>query len=582
MQAPQSRYRELLSQYFLPQRRRVVTLGLLLLMRLALELANPWILRAFIDQAMAKAALESLTVVAILFLGVALLMQLVSVGETYVAENVGLTATNQLRSDLALHTLRLDPSFHSEHTPGDLIERVDGDVATLGTFFSRFVVQIFGNAILLVGVLALMYTIDWRVGLSVTFFVVVTVLLVNKLRDFSVPYWRRARQASADLFGFLEERLSGTEDIRSSGAVDYTMRKLQERSRNLLRRERRAALMGATSGGVTVFVFTLGTAIALGLGVMLYQEGDITLGTIYLIFSYTESLRRPIDQITRQLQDLQQAGASINRIGDLLLEKSEILDGSGPRLPDGALSVQFEDVNFGYNAAEPVLRDVSFYLKPGEVLGVLGRTGSGKTTITRLLFRLYDPQGGEVRLGEIDLRDTQLASIRQNVGMVTQSIHLFHASLRNNLTLFDNTIPDEQIIEVLQELGLSGWLTEMPQGLDTKLAPGGSTLSAGQGQLVAFARVFLKGPALVILDEASSRLDPATERYVERAVDKLLTDRTAIIIAHRLATVQRADSILILEDGRIVEYGSRLQLLSDPNSLFSGLMQTGMMAEVLA
>lgn len=582
MRTPLSRYRELLSSYFLPQRRRVITLGLLLAMRLALELANPWILRAFIDQAMAKAAMETLIVVALIFLGVALGTQLVSVAETYVAENVGLTATNQLRSDLALHTLRLDPSFHSAHTPGDLIERVDGDVATLGSFFSRFVVQILGNAILLLGVLVLMYTIDWRVGLSMTFFVIVTVVLVNKMRDFSVPYWKQARQASADLFGFLEERLSGTEDIRSSGATAYTMRKLYERSRNLLQRERRAALMGGASGGITIIVFTLGTAIALGFGVALYQEGAITLGTVYLIFSYTESLRRPIDQITRQLQDLQQAGASINRIGDLLRERSTIVDGSGPPLPEGALSVQFEGVTFGYNADEPVLQDLSFYLKPGEVLGVLGRTGSGKTTSTRLLCRLYDPHQGEVRLSEVDLRDTQLASIRQQVGMVTQSIHLFHASLRDNLTLFDNTIPDERIIEVLEELGLGIWLRGMPQGLDTKLASGGSTLSAGQGQLVAFARVFLKGPALVILDEASSRLDPATERHVERAVDKLLAGRTAIIIAHRLATVQRADSILILEDGRIAEYGSRRQLLSDPDSLFSGLMRTGMMAEVLA
>ena len=332
---------------------------------------------------------------------------------------------------------------------------------------------------------------------------------------------------------------------------------------------------------MTIIVFTLGTALALGLGVMLFQEGAITLGTVYLIFSYTESLRRPIDQLTRQLQDLQMAGASINRIGDLMREKSTIQDGNGPAIPEGTLSVQFEGVTFGYNADEPVLENVSFFLQPGEVLGVLGRTGSGKTTLTRLLFRLYDPQRGTIRLGGVALPDTQVASIRQSVGMVTQSIHLFHASLRDNLTLFDKSIPDTRIIGVLQELGMGDWLTSMPEGLDTKLAPGGSTLSAGQGQLVAFARVFLKQPGLVILDEASSRLDPATERRVEKAVDKLLGERTAIVIAHRLATVQRADTILIIEDGRIVEYGSREQLLNDPGSHFADLMRTGKMAEAL-
>jgi ABC-type multidrug transport system fused ATPase/permease subunit len=581
MKTPLSHYKALLSAYLQPQRGRVMLLGLLLLVALGLELANPLILREFIDSALAGESLESLVWVAVAFLGVALATQLVTVAETYVAENVGLTATNQLRSDLTLHALRLDPTFHSAHTPGEMIERVDGDVATLGNFFSRFVVHLLGNAILMLGVLAVLYTVDWRVGLALTFFVVVTLLIVNKLRDFAVPYWRVARQANADLFGFLEERLSGTEDIRSSGATAYTMRGLYERSRNLLRRERRAALMGTTSGGSTILVFTLGTAIALALGISLFQAGAITVGTVYLIFSYTESLRRPIDQITRQLQDLQQAGASITRIGDLLAVRSAIHDGTGPALPPGALQVGFDDVTFGYNANEPVLRDVSFALRPGEVLGVLGRTGSGKTTLTRLLFRLYDPQQGAVRLGGVDLRDTQLTSIRYSVGMVTQDVHLFHASLRNNLTLFDPAISDERIEEVLRDLGLETWYGSLADGLDTKLAPGGSGLSAGQAQLVAFARVFLREPGLVVLDEASSRLDPATERHVEHAVDKLLHGRTAIVIAHRLATVQRADSILIFDNGRIVEYGDRRQLLDDPGSRFSALMKSGM-REVLA
>jgi ATP-binding cassette subfamily B protein len=201
--------------------------------------------------------------------------------------------------------------------------------------------------------------------------------------------------------------------------------------------------------------------------------------------------------------------------------------------------------------------------------------------MTRLLFRLYDPQEGAVCLEGVDLRDTQLSSIRNRVGMVTQDIHLFHASLRNNLTLFDAGIPNERIEEVLRDLGLERWYRSLPEGLDTKLAPGGSALSAGQAQLVAFARVFLREPGLVILDEASSRLDPATERHVEHAVDKLLRERTAIVIAHRLATVQRADTILILESGRVVEYGDRRGLLDDPDSRFSALMKSGMQ-EVLA
>jgi ABC-type multidrug transport system fused ATPase/permease subunit len=236
-------------------------------------------------------------------------------------------------------------------------------------------------------------------------------------------------------------------------------------------------------------------------------------------------------------------------------------------------------VCFAYGDDAPVLRDVSFALAPGEVLGVLGRTGSGKTTLTRLLLRLSDPASGSVCLGGIDLRSALSASLRARVGMVTQEVQLFHASLRDTLTFFDRAVPDEQIIQALHELHLWEWYRTLPRGLDTPLAPG--DMSAGQGQLLAFARVFLKDPGLVILDEASSRLDPATERLTEAAVDRLLAGRTGIIIAHHLATVERADHILILDDGRMVEYGARAALARDPDSRFATLLR-GDLGEALA
>jgi ATP-binding cassette subfamily B protein len=232
-----------------------------------------------------------------------------------------------------------------------------------------------------------------------------------------------------------------------------------------------------------------------------------------------------------------------------------------------------------------VLHELSFRLRPGTALGLLGRTGSGKTTLTRLLFRLYDPESGMVRLGNhgsvVDLRQVSLANVRQRVGMVTQNIQLFHATVRDNLTFFDDRIPDERILEVLRAVGMEAWLRALPHGLDTLLESGGGGLSAGEAQLLAFTRIFLQDPGLVILDEASSRLDPATEHLIERAVDRLVQGRTAIIIAHRLGTVQRADEILILDHGRIVEHGPRAALASDPASRFYGLLQTGM-EEVLA
>jgi ATP-binding cassette subfamily B protein len=214
------------------------------------------------------------------------------------------------------------------------------------------------------------------------------------------------------------------------------------------------------------------------------------------------------------------------------------------------------------------------------VLGLLGRTGSGKTTFTRLLVRLYDPTTGAIRLGGRDLRDVPLAALPARVGVVTQDVQLFHAPVRDNVTLFDPSVPDERIAALLDELGLGPWLRALPEGLDTRLAPGGGDLSAGQAQLLAFARVFLKDPGLVILDEASARLDPATERLLERAIDRLLAGRTAVVIAHRPASVERVDRIAILEHGRLVEEGPRADLAADPSSRFGQLLQAGL-GEVL-
>ena len=229
---------------------------------------------------------------------------------------------------------------------------------------------------------------------------------------------------------------------------------------------------------------------------------------------------------------------------------------------------------------EIVLQDISFRLEPGRVVGLLGRTGSGKTTLTRLLFRLYDPDEGSICLGNstdgIDIRQLPVQELRRRVGMVTQNIQLFHATVRENLTFFDSRVPDERILEALRDLGLWEWYFSLSEGLDTELESGGGGLSAGEAQLLAFTRIFLRDPGLVILDEATSRLDPATEYLIERAVDKLVRNRTAIVVAHRLGTVQRADDIVILEDGRVCEVGERERLAEDPSSRFYHLLQTGL------
>jgi ABC-type multidrug transport system fused ATPase/permease subunit len=317
----------------------------------------------------------------------------------------------------------------------------------------------------------------------------------------------------------------------------------------------------------------LGTVVAFALSAMLFKAGTLTIGTVYLIFQCTEMLSQPIQKIRNEMQDLLQADASIARIATLLGTVPRVVDGPGVALPPGPLAVDLDGVSFGYAEDTSILRDISVSIAPGRVLGVVGRTGSGKTTLTRLLLRFYDPVAGIVRLGGVDLRAVRLAAVRARVGLVSQEVHLFHASVRDNLTLFDDGVSDERISTVLDTLGLDSWLRELPRGLDTPLLGVGAGLSAGQAQVLACARILLRDPDLVILDEPSSRLDPATDRLVHTALGRLIAGRTGIIVAHRLATLAYADDILILEEGQVREYGPRLALAADPTSRFAELLR---------
>ena len=581
-------YRNLFSKYLGTQWVSVLLLALLIFGHIGLQLVNPQLVRAFLDKAGEGGALEELTVTALLFLGVAVASQAVSLLIAYLGQSVAWTATNALRLDLALHCLRLDMSFHKARTPGELIERVDGDVTDLRNFFSQMVIRLLGNGLLALGILVLLFREDWRVGLLGTAYVILAVALLRRMQKPATKAWGDSRQANAELFGFLGERLGGTEDIRANAGEPHVMRQLYRLMRDLLHNGRHARLMGNLTFVVGYSVFMLAVIVALGIGASLFLKGLVTIGTVYLMVQYVNKLYEPLQQIQRQIADLQRAAASVGRVSELLHTQPKLVEDVRAELPPGALSVAFNDVFFGYNGGDTgengtdsVLDDVSFDLEPGKVLGLLGRTGSGKTTLSRLLFRLYDPTAGAISLGGVDVRDVELSDLRRRVGMVTQDVQLFGASVRDNLTFFNARFSDEQLLTVLEELGLWDWVQALPDGLDTKLEPGGKGLSAGEAQMLAFARVFLKDPGLVILDEASSRIDPATERLLERAIDRLLEGRTAVIIAHRLTTVQRADEIVILEGGSVCERGSRRVLANDPSSRFYSLLQTGL-EEVLA
>lgn len=566
-------YRALFVRYVGPRWRQATLLAVLLLSSIGLQLVNPQLLRYFIDAALAGAPLDSLTLAALAFIALALITQLLTAAAQFVGESLGWAATNALRADLTLHLLRLDMGFYKTRTSGELVERIDGDVTALAGFFSRFAVNVLGNLALLLGVVLLVWREDWRAGIALAGFAIVALLVLARLRTIAVGRWVRVREVSAQMYGFLTERLAGTEDIRSSGAVDHVMNGLALQHRAWLAARRGATAGSAVIWSTTIVTFAVGSAVAFGVGGYLWTIGAITLGTVYLLFHYTELLRRPMEQLRRELEELQQSFASVGRVDELLRMTSRVQDGHGETLPGGALAVEVDRVSFGYED-DLVLHDVSLQLAPGRVLGVLGRTGSGKTTLARMLLRFYDPTIGTVRLGGVDLREALLHDLRGRATLVTQDLQLFHASVRDNITFFDRTIHDARTVAALEQLGLDDWLRARDGGLGAEMAAG--SMSAGEAQLLAFARAFLRDPGLVILDEASSRLDPATEQRIERAIDALLAHRTGIVTAHRLATVQRCDDVLVLEHGRVVEHGPRAALAADPSSRFAELVRTGL------
>jgi len=574
-----------LGQYLRPHRLSLVLLGTILAITIAVQIVTPFIAARFIDRATGDAPLNGLILLAVATMLLALAGQGLAVLETWVAERVSWDATNTLRLDLAAHLLRLDASFHSAHTQGDLIQRVDGDVGTLARFFSRFIVNVIGNGILILGILGFLWIVDWRIGLGLTAFVVIALLAMLRIRAIATPDWAAERQASAEFYGFLGEYLDGLEDIRSSGsgAAGFVRRRIAELMRGWLKITTRAQMWGYAMIATSQGVFALGMAFALGVSAMLFHAGSLTLGTVFLIFRLADMLRGPTEQLRDEVQDFQQADASLGRVQALLAEQPRIVDGPGTPLPAGPLAVAFDLVTFGYQPDVPVLHDVSVRVEPGRVLGIVGRTGSGKTTLTRLVPRFLDPVSGTVRVGGVDVRETRLAELRRCVGVVTQDVQLFDASLRDNLTLFADrdAVPDERLRAVLAALELGDWLASLPHGLDSRLGAGGIGLSAGQVQVLSAARLLLRDPDVVILDEASARLDPATERLVHAALGRLLEGRTGIIVAHRLATLAYADDILVLVDGEVREHGPRELLAADPTSQFARLLRLDTLEEVV-
>ncbi len=551
-------------------------MGIVLLVHTILSIYGPQLLRDFIDGVANNASTKVLAVIAVLYL-VVHLGRIAGEGlTTYLGENVAWAATNNIRVDLLVHAITLDMEFFNSHPPGTMLERTDGDANQLAKFFSQFSLRFLRSILLVVGIAIVMAFEDWRVCLVILTFIGAMAILIIKLRTFGVPYNERLREVAGKLYGLVEERLTNMEDIKALGGVTYSLRQMEAYIGQQVRLGRLAYSLGGLVWPCTLFLTGVGAGFMLAWGGYLFLNGQMTIGTVYLMYAYMNLMIWPIEELSHEMEELQKAGGSLVRIDGLRREKTSLRYGTKTEFGDHPVKVSFQNVHFRYqHDSDVVLKNVNFELAPGHTLGIAGRTGSGKTTIGRLLARMYDPDKGQVLLNGQNLQEFDQDALRRKVGVVSQSVQFFSGTLRDNLCLFDRCYTDQQIENALRELNLIPWLEKMPQGLNMAMSSSSLDLSTGEAQRLALARVFLRNPEVVILDEAVASLDPATEVEVEISLQKLLQGRTGVVIAHKMKSLEKVDEVLILEKGEVLEYGARSYLLSQPQSMLNNLIAQG-------
>lgn len=568
-------YIALLKKYLVKEKKGLLALFLILILNVLVETAKPRLLGEFIDQVVTDVPLASIYGLAVLFLVLTATKQGIGIAIAWLTQNIGWRATNGLRIDLTSHTMDLDMAFHKRFTPGQLVERVDGDINSLFGFFTTFITGIVMNLFMMAGVFVYFFFIDWRFALlymGATILVYLYMIVMGKKID---EISEHLREEESNLYGIIGEAITSVEDIRTLDARPHLMNRMNAVLRRLFKWFKRDFMFGFGAWGYDEAVLWGVEFIVVLLMAKMVFAGELSIGTAYLINRLGELIIMPILNLREELMYMQKTDASIRRIREILSEKRDLSSGT-ETVTANTGGIELDHVHFSYEDNEKVIDDVTLRLEKNKILGLLGRTGSGKTTLARLIVKLYDPSEGTVYLDGTDARRLSDETLRRKISYVTQEVQLFNTSVRDNLTLYDPSVTDEKIMATIDRIGIRDWFSKLPEGLDTKISTEAPFLSTGELQLLTFIRVFLKEPEIVILDEATSRLDPITEKYLEKALNTLLENRTAIIIAHRLKTVLRADEIMILEDGRILEQGATAQLTQDPDSHFARLLQRGL------
>jgi ATP-binding cassette subfamily B protein len=544
-------------------KRRFVWAGAITFIATALRLAGPLVVRHGVDEGVTQGDRSVIVGSAIAFFVLLVLQYSAARASLLTVALVGERFLRNLRERVFRHLLSLDIGFFGRSKTGVLVSRMTSDVEALTTFVDEGAVQVLTSALMVVGVTAAMFLVDVPMALAIL--ALLPFLLVASLvfRRFADRAYQRVREHIGRVLGTVQEGISGVRVVQA-----YTQQDTQsERFERVNERYYEANLSAARAISVYFpavdFLRTVGVAVVLFFGGTRVIDGSMSIGSLFALLLYLTWFFEPILQLSNVYNLMQAAIAALDKLFGLLDTETDVPEPPAPAaLPTTTGRIRLEGVRFGYDPHVPVIRRLDLDIAPGERVAVVGETGAGKSTVAKLAVRFHDPDEGTVLLDDVDLRALAGSDLRRHIVLVPQEGFLFSGTLGDNLRYARDDLDDEALMAAADRIGIVDWIASLPDGLDTEVRERGSRFSSGERQLVALARALVADPAVIVLDEATSNLDPETEHRVEAALGTLLEGRTAIVIAHRLATADRADRVVVMADGEVVEEGAPAGLIA--------------------
>ncbi len=558
-----SRLMRRLITYLRPYRKFVAFAFVLILFDSALEALFPLLTKVAIDNNIRQADVRGLTMVALGYLAFLAVKFLSESLQTYTLSNTGQKIMYDMRMEVFRHLHTLPPSFYDKNPVGRLITRVITDVDVLNELFSAGIVSIFGDIFTLLGILIAMMLLNWKLGLVTLAVLPLIGLATAVFRSKARDSYRRVRIAIAKINAHLQEHLTGMSVVQLYNREEKSLLKFDSINREHLDANKDSIMAYSWFYPVVEILSSVAIALIIWYGGGEVIQGSATLGALVAFIQYSQRFFRPIADMSEKYNILQSAMASSERLFRLLDTKPALENPRHPIRVQGRVrgGIEFRNVWFAYNDEDWVLRDVSFQVKPGESVAIVGHTGAGKTTTTSLLTRFYDIQKGTILLDGVDISKMDLAELRSAFAVVLQDVFLFSGTIESNIKL-GSPITRDRVRTASEDVNLASFLRTLPLGLDHPVNERGTTLSVGQRQLLAFARALAHDPQILILDEATSSVDTETERQIRQAIDRLMEGRTSIVIAHRLSTIQKCDKIIVMHKGRVRESGTHQELLA--------------------